>query len=39
VVGGGGGGAPHFAQGGGSQPDKLPEALEQGKALLRSLAG
>ncbi len=38
VVGGGGGGAPHFAQGGGSQPDKLPEALERGKELLRALA-
>jgi len=36
IVGGGGGGAPHFAQGGGSQPDQLSQALDRGKALLES---
>jgi len=36
IVGGGGGGAPHFAQGGGSQPERLPQALDRGKALLES---
>lgn len=36
IVGGGGGGAPHFAQGGGSKPDKLAEALEQGKTLIHA---
>ena len=34
IVGGGGGGAAHFAQGGGSQPDKLDEALDAGKGLI-----
>lgn len=36
IVGGGGGGAPHFAQGGGSNPDKLAEALAEGKSLILS---
>lgn len=36
IVGGGGGGAPHFAQGGGSNPDKLDEALAEGKSLIQS---
>ncbi len=35
-LGGKGGGSPHFAQGGGTQPDKLPQALERGAALVRS---
>jgi len=36
LVGGQGGGSPHFAQGGGDQPEKLPQALERGAALVRS---
>jgi alanyl-tRNA synthetase len=28
IFGGGGGGRPNFAQGGGTKPDKLREALE-----------
>ncbi len=36
IVGGGGGGAPHFAQGGGSDPGKLDEALAEGQAMIRS---
>ena len=35
ICGGGGGGRPDMAQAGGRLPDKLPEALAQGKALLR----
>jgi len=34
IVGGGGGGRPDFAQAGGSQPDKLPEALAAVRELL-----
>jgi len=36
IVGGGGGGAPHFAQGGGSNPGKLDDALAQGKTMIQS---
>jgi alanyl-tRNA synthetase len=40
VVGGGGGGRPDFAQAGGKEPDKLPEALEAAYAeVARQLAG
>lgn len=35
IVGGGGGGAPHFAQGGGNRPDKLAQALDDGRQLIQ----
>jgi len=40
VVGGGGGGRPQLATAGGKDPDRIPEALRQGReALSRMLAG
>ncbi|MCR4403691.1 MAG: alanine--tRNA ligase [Candidatus Acetothermia bacterium] len=38
VVGGNGGGSPRFAQGGGPQPEKLAQALEEGIKLIKSRA-
>jgi len=35
IIGGGGGGKPNFAQGGGTQIEKLPEAIEKVKEVLR----
>ena len=35
VVGGGGGGRPTMARAGGSEPEKLPEALETAQRLLQ----
>lgn len=35
LIGGGGGGGPELAQGGGSHPDRIDEALVQATALLR----
>ncbi|MFQ6118244.1 MAG: DHHA1 domain-containing protein, partial [Candidatus Bipolaricaulia bacterium] len=35
-VGGNGGGSARFAQGGGSQPGRLAEALEEGTRLIKS---
>ncbi len=35
VFGGGGGGRPNFAQGGGTQPDKLPEAVKAAEEAIR----
>ena len=37
-VGGNGGGSPRFAQGGGGQPERLTEALEEGTRFIRSRA-
>jgi alanyl-tRNA synthetase len=37
VVGGGGGGKPDMAQAGGKQPEKLPQALEEAKKLVREM--
>ena len=39
IVGGGGGGPPTMAQAGGRQPEKLPEALEAGRAWVRAKLG
>ncbi|MFO0924650.1 MAG: alanine--tRNA ligase [Pirellulales bacterium] len=39
IVGGGGGGKPDLAQAGGRFPDKLPEALEKAKTVIRTLVG
>jgi len=36
IIGGGGGGRPKFAQGGGTQPKKLPEAIRQIEEMLRN---
>jgi len=36
IVGGGGGGKPDMAQAGGSNPSKLPEAIEAAAELMRS---
>ncbi|MFW6110736.1 MAG: alanine--tRNA ligase [Thermoproteota archaeon] len=36
IVGGGGGGRPDFAQGGGTRVEKLPEAIQKAKELLKS---
>jgi alanyl-tRNA synthetase len=36
IVGGGGGGRPQMAQAGGKNPDKLPEALDQAKQLIKT---
>jgi alanyl-tRNA synthetase len=35
IIGGGGGGKPNFAQGGGTQVDKLPDAIKKVKETLR----
>jgi alanyl-tRNA synthetase len=35
IFGGGGGGRPNFAQGGGTKPEKLPEAVKAAEAVLR----
>lgn len=35
ITGGGGGGRPDMAQAGGKNPDKLPEALEAAKAMIK----
>ena len=37
VVGGGGGGKPDMAQAGGRQPEKLPEALEKAREVIRGM--
>jgi alanyl-tRNA synthetase len=37
VIGGGGGGKPDFAQAGGKDPAKLPEALQKADRLGREL--
>jgi alanyl-tRNA synthetase len=35
IIGGGGGGKPNFAQGGGTQVDKMPEAIKKAEEALR----
>jgi len=35
IMGGGGGGKPNFAQGGGTQTEKLPEAIKKAEKTLR----
>jgi alanyl-tRNA synthetase len=35
IIGGGGGGKPNFAQGGGTQVDRLPEAVVKAEETLR----
>jgi len=37
IVNGGGGGSARFAQGGGSDPGKLEEALKAGEKFIRSI--
>ena len=37
VVGGGGGGKPDMAQAGGKQPEKLPQALEKAREVIRGM--
>ncbi len=39
VVGGGGGGRPDFAQAGGKQPEKIPQALEKALEVVRKKLG
>lgn len=39
IVGGGGGGKPDLAQAGGTQPAKIPEALEAARAKFREMIG
>jgi alanyl-tRNA synthetase len=39
IVGGRGGGKPDMAEGGGSQPEKLTEALESSYAIVEKLLG
>ncbi len=39
VAGGGGGGAPHFAQAGGGDPEKLSDAIEAARAILAEQLG
>jgi alanyl-tRNA synthetase len=39
ITGGGGGGRPDMAQAGGSKPELLPQALEQGRKLARKQLG
>jgi alanyl-tRNA synthetase len=39
IVGGRGGGKPDMAEGGGSQPEKLTEALESTYAIVEKLLG
>jgi alanyl-tRNA synthetase len=35
IIGGGGGGRPNFAQGGGTQPEKLQEALKRAEEIIK----
>ncbi|MEM2968261.1 MAG: DHHA1 domain-containing protein, partial [Candidatus Bathyarchaeia archaeon] len=35
IIGGGGGGKPNFAQGGGTQPEKLQEAVKTAKEAIK----
>ncbi len=35
IIGGGGGGRPNFAQGGGTRPEKLPEAIKVAKEIIK----
>jgi alanyl-tRNA synthetase len=35
IFGGGGGGRPNFAQGGGTKPEKLPEAVEKAEEVIK----
>ncbi len=35
IIGGGGGGKPNFAQGGGTQTEKLPEAIKKAEKMLK----
>ena len=35
IFGGGGGGRPNFAQGGGTQPDKLPQAVKAAEEAVK----
>ena len=35
IIGGGGGGKPNFAQGGGTKPEKLKEAVEAAKEIIK----
>jgi alanyl-tRNA synthetase len=35
IIGGGGGGKPNFAQGGGTQPEKLPDAVKAAEETIR----
>jgi alanyl-tRNA synthetase len=35
VIGGGGGGKPNFAQGGGTQPEKLQEAIKKAEETIK----
>lgn len=39
IIGGGGGGKPNFAQGGGTQPEKLQEAIEVAKETIKKQLG
>jgi alanyl-tRNA synthetase len=39
IIGGNGGGRINFAQGGGTKPDKLPEALEEAKKAIKRQFG
>ena len=35
IIGGGGGGRPNFAQGGGTQPEKLHDAVEKAEEIIK----
>jgi len=37
IVGGGGGGRPDFAQGGGTKPEKLEEAIKRAEEQLKKM--
>jgi alanyl-tRNA synthetase len=39
VIGGGGGGRKHFAQGGGTQTQRLAEAIEKAEEILKHQIG
>jgi alanyl-tRNA synthetase len=39
IIGGGGGGKPNFAQGGGTQPEKLQDAIEKAEETIRKQLG